>query len=162
MRRKESIQVYIFAYAHITQPLSNLHIWPYELVFHTQPRIPLSFQINFSGNSVHECTSQYCSNLPPHSYYQPTDLYPLFRRIMLKPISTWFLAIETAMLPNCSKIYQDALKKTNSIACTSKVHTIWHKKEKRITHNEIIWFHIILKTFFSFPTFNHTMNNILN
>ena len=36
---------------------------------------------------------------------------------MLKPISTWFLSIDTAMLQIYSKVYQNALKK-NSLAYT--------------------------------------------
>ena len=55
----------------------------------------------------------------PHSHYQSTDLKPLFDSIMLKPISTWFLAIETAMLQLYSKVYQYVLKK-NSLAYTSQ------------------------------------------
>ena len=35
---------------------------------------------------------------------------------MLKPIATWFLAIDTALLQIYSKVYQYALKKINSVA----------------------------------------------
>ena len=44
-----SIQNHCFAFAHNSQPSSNLHISPYEEVFHAQPRIPLIFQSNPSG-----------------------------------------------------------------------------------------------------------------
>ena len=40
---KCSIQVHFLAYAHNTQPLSHLEFSIHEIVFHTQPRIPLNF-----------------------------------------------------------------------------------------------------------------------
>ena len=43
-----STQLHFFAYAHISQPLSQLHVSPYELVFYTQPRIPLNFPFFFA------------------------------------------------------------------------------------------------------------------
>ena len=76
-----------------------------------QPRIPLSFQLHFSRNSLPECTAQYCSDMSPHSHYQSTDINPLFHSIKLKPISTWSLAFETAMLQIYSNVYQNALEK---------------------------------------------------
>ena len=48
-----SIHVDFFAHTSNTQPLSHLHISPYETVFRTQPRIPLNFQLNLSRNPFH-------------------------------------------------------------------------------------------------------------
>ena len=39
-------QVHMYAYAHNSQPLSELNISPHEIVFHTRPRIPLTFDLN--------------------------------------------------------------------------------------------------------------------
>ena len=36
-----STQVHMYAYAHNSQPLSELNLSPYEIVFHTIPRIPI-------------------------------------------------------------------------------------------------------------------------
>ena len=36
-------QVHMYAYAHNSQPLSELNVSPHEIVFHTQPRILLIF-----------------------------------------------------------------------------------------------------------------------
>ena len=38
-----AFQVHMHAYAHNSQPLSELNISPHEIVFHTRPRIPLTF-----------------------------------------------------------------------------------------------------------------------
>ena len=107
-----------FAYAHNTQPLSHLNVSPHEIVLHTKPRIPLNFNLNLTRNYKRECTANYCSSLPPHSHYKPTDLNPLFHSALLKPISTWFLTVETAMLQIYSRVHQYTLKKNNSLAHT--------------------------------------------
>ena len=41
-----STQVHMYAYAHNSQPLSELNLSPYEIVFHTIPRIPINFELN--------------------------------------------------------------------------------------------------------------------
>ena len=38
-----AFQVHMYAYAHNSQPLSELNVSPHEIVFHTRPRIPLTF-----------------------------------------------------------------------------------------------------------------------
>ena len=123
--------VHFFPYAHITQPLSDLHVSPNETFFHTQTYVPLNFQMDLSRNQFRECTAQYCSDLPPQFYYQSTDINSLFHSTMLKPFSTCFLAIETAILQIYSKVYQYALKKFPlHIQC--KLHPILMKHYHRI------------------------------
>ena len=41
-----STQVHMYAYAHESQPLSELNLSPYEIVFHTIPRILINFELN--------------------------------------------------------------------------------------------------------------------
>ena len=41
-----STQVHMYAYAHNSQPHSELNLSPYEIVFHTIPRIPINFELN--------------------------------------------------------------------------------------------------------------------
>ena len=74
---KWSIQVHFFAHAHNTQPISLQRIWPYEVNFQTLLRIPLNFPLNVSRKSFREYSAQTCSDWPPYSRYQLTDLYPI-------------------------------------------------------------------------------------
>ena len=41
----------MYAYAHNTTPLSTLKLSPYQIVFHTHPRKPLSFDLNSTRDS---------------------------------------------------------------------------------------------------------------
>ena len=106
-----AFQVHMYAYAHNSQPLSELNVSRYEIVFHTRPRIPLTFDLNLNRNSSKTCISQYCSPLPDHSHYDKTDLNPLFYKTLSKHIPQWFLAVETAMLRIYSTVYNHTLKK---------------------------------------------------
>ena len=92
-----AFQFYMYAYAHNSQPLSELSISPHDIVFHTRPRIPLTFDLNFNRNPSKTCISRYCSQLPEHSHYDKSDLNPFFNETLSKPIPQWFLAVETAV-----------------------------------------------------------------
>ena len=73
-----AFQVHIYAYAHNSQPLSELNVSPHEIVFHTRPRVPLTFALNLTRDTSKTCISRYCSQLPEHSHYDKTDLNPFF------------------------------------------------------------------------------------
>ena len=45
-------QVHMYAYAHNSQPLSEPNISPHEIVFHTRPRIPLTFDLNLTRDTL--------------------------------------------------------------------------------------------------------------
>ena len=77
-----------WAYAHNSQPLLEFNDSPYEIVFHTRPRIPLTFDLNLNRNSSKTCISQYCSQLPEQSHYDKTDLNPFFYKNSFKPYTT--------------------------------------------------------------------------
>ena len=102
------------AYAHNSQPLSELSVSPHEIVFHTIPRIPLTFDLNLDRDTSKTCISRYCSQLPEHSHYGKSDPNPIFYRTLSKPIPQWFLAVETAMLQIYSTVYENTLRKINS------------------------------------------------
>ena len=68
-----AFQVHMCAYAHNSQPLSDLNVSPHEIVFHIQPRIPLTFALNLNRNTSKICISKYCSLLPKQSQYDKTD-----------------------------------------------------------------------------------------
>ena len=105
-----AFQVHMYAYAHNSQPLSELSISPHEIVFHTRPRIPLTFDLNLNRDTSKTCISRYCSQLPEHSHYDKSDFNPCFYRTLSKPIPHWFLAVETAMLQIYSTVYENTTK----------------------------------------------------
>ena len=117
-----AFQVHMYAYAHNSQTLSELNVSPHEIVFHTQPKIPLTFDLNLNRNTSRLCISKYCSQIPEHSHFDKTDLYPFFYRTPSKPIPQWFLAVETAMLRVDSTVYEKTLEKLNSHACITKTY----------------------------------------
>ena len=90
---------------------SELKISPHENVFHTQPRIPLTFDLNFNRNTSKRCISEYCSQLPVHSHYDKTSLSLFFYRTLSKPIPQWFVAVEMAMLQILFTVDENTLKK---------------------------------------------------
>ena len=53
-----SIKIRCFTHAQISQPISHLPISTNEIVFHTQPCIPLTLQLNLFRNIYRECTVQ--------------------------------------------------------------------------------------------------------
>ena len=103
-------QVHMYAYAPNSQPLSDLNVSPYEIVFHIRPRIPLTFDLKLNRKKISFCISQNCSQFPAHSHYDKTDLNPFFWKTLSKPIPQWFLAVETAMLQIYSTVYYYMLK----------------------------------------------------
>ena len=58
----------MYAYAHSSQPRSELNVSLHEIVFHPQHRIPLPFDLNIVRNPSKICSSRYCSQLPEHSH----------------------------------------------------------------------------------------------
>ena len=99
-----AFQVHMYAYAHNSQHLSEPKVSPHKIVFHTQPRIPLTSDLNPNRITSKLCISKYCSQFPEHSH-DKTDLNPFFYRNLSKPIPQWFLAVETAMLQIYSTVY---------------------------------------------------------
>ena len=59
-----SFQTQIYAYAHNTTPFSQLKLSPYQIVFHTHPRIPLTFSLNLPRDSSNTCIASYCDSSP--------------------------------------------------------------------------------------------------
>ena len=108
----------MYAYAHNTTPLSQLKLSPYQIVFHTHPRIPLTFSLNLSRDASKNCIAIYCESLPPHSHYSTEDLNPFFHSLLDKPISPWFLAAETAMLEIYSIVHRHLNHELNSQSST--------------------------------------------
>ena len=117
-----AFQVDMYAYAHNSQPISELNVSPYEIVFHTRLSIPLTFDLNLNRNSSKPCFSQFCSQLPQHSHCDKTDLNPFFYKTLSKRLPQWFRAVETAMLRIYSTVYYYTLKKLNCYAYITKTY----------------------------------------
>ena len=110
----------MYTYAHNSQPLLELSISPHKIVFHTRPRILLTFDLNFNRNTSKLCNSKYCSQLPEHSHYYKTNLKPFFYRTLPKSIPQWFLPVETALLQIYSTVYENTLKNINAYITQTK------------------------------------------
>ena len=117
-----STQVHMYAYAHNSQPLSELKLSPYAILFHTIPRIPINFELNLQRDTYRNCTSQICQELPLHTHYDKSSLYPFFHKILSKPIPQWILATETAMMQIYHTVYENTKRKTNSFAYFNKTY----------------------------------------
>ena len=86
-----AFQVHMYADAHNSQPLSELNVSPYEIVFHARPGIPVAFDLNLNRNNSKTCISQYCSKLPKHSHYDKSDPNPFFINLSLNLFHNGFL-----------------------------------------------------------------------
>ena len=111
-----STQVHMYAYAHNSQPLSEMNLSPYEIVFHTIPRIPINFELNLQRDTYRNCTSQYCQELPLHTHYDKSNLNPFFHKILSKLIPQWILSTETAMIQIYHTVFENTKRKINSFA----------------------------------------------
>ena len=117
-----STQVHMYAYAHNSQPLSELNLLHYEIVFHTIPRIPINFELNPQRDTYRNCTSQYSQELPLHTHYDKSNLKSFFHKILSKLIPQWILATETAMMQIYHTVYENTKRKINSFAYFNKTY----------------------------------------
>ena len=111
----------MYAYAQNSQPLSELNISPHEIVFHTRPRMPLTFDLNL-GIPLKHVVHAIVPNFQNILFMTKTDLNPFFYRTLSKPIPQWFLAVETAVLHICSTVYEKTLRKINSHCFITKIY----------------------------------------
>ena len=112
----------MYAYAHNSQPLSELNLSPYEIVFQTKPSIPINFDLNLQRDTYRNCTSQYCQDLPLHQHYDKSNLNPFFHKKISKPIPQWILATETAMIQIYQTVYENTKRQINSFAYFNKTY----------------------------------------
>ena len=113
-----SFQTQMYAYSHNTITLSQLKLSPYQIVFHTHPRIPLTSSLNVPRDSLNKCIASYCDSLPPHTHYSNQDLNPFLRSFLDKPICSWLLSAELAMLEIYSTVHRHINNKLNSQSST--------------------------------------------
>ena len=112
----------MYAYAHNSRPLSEMNLSPYEIVFHTIPRIPINFELNLQRDTYRNCTSQFCQELRLLTHYDKSNLNPFFHKILSKPIPQWILATETAMIQIYHTVYETTKRKNNSYAYFNKTY----------------------------------------
>ena len=125
-----AFQVHMYAYAHNSQPLSELNISPNEIVFHTRTRIPLTFDLNLTRDTSKTCISRYCSQLPEHSHYDKTDLNPFFTKHFQNPFhngsSLWELQCYKYILQYMKIHYKKSIPTLTLPKHTMKVnHSPW-------------------------------------
>ena len=99
-----------------------MNLSPYEIVFHTIPRIPINFELNLERGTYRNCTSQYCQKLPLHTHYDKSNLNPFFHKTSSKPIPQRILATETAMIQVYHTVYENTKRKINSYAYFNKTY----------------------------------------
>ena len=112
----------MYAYAHNSQPLSEMNLSPHEIVFHTIPRIPIDFELNLQRDTYRNCTSQYCQELPLHTHHDKSNLNPFFYKILPKPIPQWILATEAVVIQIYHTVYENTKRKINSYAYFNKTY----------------------------------------
>ena len=56
--------------------MTQLNVSPHEIVFHTRPRIPLTFDLNLTRDTSKTFISRYFSQLQEHSHYDKSDFNP--------------------------------------------------------------------------------------
>ena len=112
----------MYAYTHNSRPIPELNLSPYEIVFHTIPRIPINFELNLQRDIYRNCISQYCQALPLHTQYKKSNLNPFFLKILSKPVPQWILATETAMINIYHTVYENTKRKINSFAYSNKTY----------------------------------------
>ena len=112
----------MYAYAQNSQPPFELNLSPYEIVFHTIPRIPINFELNLQRDTYRNCTSQYCQDSPRHTHYDKSNLNPFFHKVLSKPIPQWILATETAMIQIYPTVYENTKRKIISFAYFNKTY----------------------------------------
>ena len=69
------------------------------MVFHTHPRIPLTFSLNTQRISFEDFIATKCDSLPPHAHYSDENLHTL-EDLISKSVNLflWFLSAKHAML----------------------------------------------------------------
>ena len=91
-----------------------MYAYAYQIVFRSHPRIPLTFSLNLPGDSSKSCIASCCDSRPPHTHYSTQDLNPFFHSLLDKPISSWLLSAEHAMLEIYSTVHRHINYRLNS------------------------------------------------
>ena len=111
----------MYAYAHNSQPSSELNISPDEIVFHTRPRIPLTFDLNLIETPLKHVFHAIALHFQ-NTHIMTNQTLIHFYRTLSEPIPQWFFAVETAMLQIYSTVYENTLRKINSHAFITKTY----------------------------------------
>ena len=99
------------AFAHNTTPLYQLKLSPYQIDFHTHPRITLPFSPNLT----------FCTYLPPYTHSSDQNFNPCHHSLITKPISPWLLSAEHVMLEIYPTVHRHITNKINSQNSTFEI-----------------------------------------
>ena len=109
-----SIGTQMNAYAHNTTPLSQHTFAPHQIVFHTHPRLQITFSLTLTCDFSKTCIATYCNSLPHHTQISNQDLNLFFHSLLNKAISLWLLTAEHALLEESSTVHRHITNKLSS------------------------------------------------
>ena len=110
-----------FAFAHNTTINASTGLTAYEIVFGQKPQIPISLKLGLLRNSELTCSSEFCANLPLHSYSLQTSSNKAIQPLLKLKINTSLLIRENQF----KYIYNTAYKK--SLENNAKIHKYRNK-----------------------------------
>ena len=88
-----------------------LNFSPYQIVFHTHSRIPLTISLKLSRDSSNTCIATYFVSLPPHTHFSNKDLNTILHSLLEKPVASRFLSAEQARLEIYSTVHHHITNK---------------------------------------------------
>ena len=102
-----------FAFSHNTAVNYSTGYTPYEILFGTKPQIPLSLKLGLLRDNQKKCTSEYCSNLPPHSHSEETCNNKKIEKLLQNRLSNEMLKRENTFETIYSNTYTKCRQTTN-------------------------------------------------
>ena len=102
-----------FAFSHNTAVNYSTGYTPYEILFGTKQQIPLSLKLGLLRDNQKKCTSEYCSNLPPHSHSEETCNNKKIEKLLQNRLSNAMLKRENTFKTIYSNTYTKCRQTTN-------------------------------------------------
>ena len=102
-----------FAFSHNTAVNYSTGYTTYEILFGTKPQIPLSLKLGLLRDNQKKCTSEYCSNLPPHSHSEGTCNNKKIEKLSQNRLSNEMLKRENTFRTIYSNTYTKCRQTTN-------------------------------------------------
>ena len=96
-----------FAFAHNTSVNYTTGKTPYEIVFGTKPQIPMSVKPGFYRNKHKLCSSEFCTDLPPHTHDENSTKNELLQKLLRPELSQALLDRER----NFERIYSSTFER---------------------------------------------------
>ena len=104
---------YTSNFSHNTAVTYSTGYTPYEILYGTKPQIPLSLKLGLLQDNQKKRTSEYCSNLPPHSHSEETCNNKKIEKLLQNRLSNERLKRENTFKTIYSNTYIKCRKTTN-------------------------------------------------